>query len=263
MIWTRSLLLMACLGSAVTITAMADEPNVTPEQLHSELKWVGRDCKKPGVPPPKPIHTVTYEDMARMTTDKRFKPKYVSWRRWIDVDGDGVCEIFDVGMPEVSNEPSGKFYGYPTRMLGFKNGEWSVISRMSLGWLPVVLADRRTGKVYGFAVTNGGNAGDIGGWPAGNWGHITFSDCQQFRKEISLAYMFAFDPPPELRSDELMSKVWTGGEQVFVVFPGVKALTENAKSLSCIKPYLDIAALIDKRVRELYPFYFSGPGGLK
>ena len=251
------LLFTAWLGLAVAMNVVAAEPDYTAEQLHAELKWVGRDCTKPKVEPPKPLLTVTYDDYAKMSNDKNYKPQYVSHRRWIDNDGDGICEIYDVGMPEVSGEPSGKFYGYPTRVLGFKNGKWETISHLSLGWLPMVLTDKRAGRTYVFSSSYAGLSGDLGGWPLAKWGNSTFDSCELFREHIALAYMLTFYPPAELKTDELMFNNWTGGDQIFVVFPGVKALTENAKSLACIQPYLGVAALIDRRVRELYPTYFS------
>lgn len=257
------ILLVVSLSAVSPIISVANGKPYTADQLQKKLEWVSRSCKKPEAPPPKPLRTISYNDMAKMSNNAKYIPKYISYRRWINTNGNGNCDIYDVGMPVISSASDGKFYGYPTRIISFSKGHWKIIKQTGLGWIPVVLKDKNTGKIYLWSVTYGGLAGDIGGWPIANWGEIRYTDCQTFHKEIYLAYMFAFHPPPEFKSDELMSQTWTGGNQLFMVFPGLKSLTENSKTLSCIKPYLRIAKMIDERAHILYPFDFSSSGWLR
>jgi hypothetical protein len=211
---------------------------------------------------------LSYEEFIKKETVKDHKSHYEYWRRWIDIDGDGICEIFDVNMPKEA-PLSNRFYGYTTTVRTVEKGAWK--TKFEGGWFPLVLKDNKHKMIYPFispfAGAKDGYYSASGLSPDSNWGKMyEGSDadiCRAFRRDISLAYMFVFDPPVELKTDELMSDEWTGGNEVFAVFNGLNVVKKMAASLACIKPYLNVASEIDKRIRERYPTYFSGQRDMK
>jgi hypothetical protein len=150
-----------------------------------------------------------------------------------------------------------------------EGGKWT--GGFEGGWFPLVLKDKKYAATYHlvspFSGKKDGYYSSTGLTPGSNWGKIYEGSnadiCNAFRRNISLAYMLAFDPPQELTTDDLMSEEWTGGLEIFAVFNGLSAVKQMAGTLSCIKPYLDVAADIEIRIRERYATYFSGAAGIK
>src|SRR6478609_5291356 len=91
----------------------------TLESFSKEYKWVNiGKCKRPAVKPPSRIWLDGPPDL-------RLKDKKMSFRRWADGDGDGICEVYDVEVPDDGPQPE-RYGGYRMRTSVFDQGKWHV-----------------------------------------------------------------------------------------------------------------------------------------
>jgi hypothetical protein len=120
-------------------------------------------------------------------------PNKISVRRWMDWNGDGVCELFDIEELEESAFTQ-KIYGYPVRVGRYMDNKWEYIGVGVGNWFPLILLDRTTGEknkliyLYG----NAGYSPSAQGVPGG---------CAMLRRYLAEGYMLNFRFPRFAKDD--------------------------------------------------------------
>jgi hypothetical protein len=159
-----------------------------PAEFEGDFVWLNAGkCNKPPVPPLKPIY---FRDPKNEKDKKR-----IFVRRWLDADGDGICEVYDIGEMEISNFTS-KIYGYPIRISKYVGGRWKASPTTTGSWVPLILMDKSNGQrmqvdyVYG----NAGYSTAAGFIP---------EDCELVRKYLAISYMLLFHFPEFAKNDPI------------------------------------------------------------
>lgn len=176
------------LGMAILKSSVAGdlgEPQ-QPDKFKEDFLWVNAGkCNRPSAKPIPPIFFLDPE-----------KNKHkIFMRRWLDADGDGMCELYDVGEMETSKFTS-KIYGYPIRISKYTGGRWKVSPIMAGSWIPLILLDKVSGErmqvdyVYG----NAGYSAAAGFSPV---------NCEISRKYLAISYMLLFHFPEFAKNDPL------------------------------------------------------------
>jgi hypothetical protein len=225
--------LFACLTGPVFATS--------PQSLESfekELEWVNvTNCKRPPVKPPPPLRIAPLNESVK-------SKKRISIRRWLDEDGDGQCEIYDVGELEKSYYTA-KIYGYPIRTARYKKGKWSVGIESTGEWFPLILLDKVTGARYDVFYAYG-NAG----YSVGSTGPVP--DCESMRWTLAVGYMLFFHFPKFAKIDPLMDPdgEWNDYKSGYINshYPGKDNFLASPVSNDCREKY---RLVIDALAKEL------------
>lgn len=159
-----------------------------PAEFKEDFVWVNAGkCNKPPVRPPQPIYF--RDPMHQKNKSKIFV------RRWLDADGDGACEVYDIGEVETSSFTS-KIYGYPIRISKYVGGRWKAFPITTGNWVPLILLDKSNGQrmridyVYGNA-----------GYSAA--ARFIPEDCELVRKYLAISYMLVFHFPEFAKNDPI------------------------------------------------------------
>lgn len=179
--------LLGLIFSKGSISNDIKEPQ-QPAEFKKDFVWVNAGkCNKPPVRPTQPIY---FRDPEHEKNNKK-----IFVRRWLDSDGDGVCEVYDVGEMQASKF-TGKVYGYPIRISRYIDGRWKVSPIMTGNWVPLILLDKSNGEriqvdyVYGNA-----------GYSAA--ARFIPEDCELARKYLAISYMLVFHFPEFARNDPI------------------------------------------------------------
>lgn len=160
------------------------------ESFESEFEWINiRNCRRPSLEPPPPIWITPPSSLKGVN-------KRVSIRRWLDENGDGLCELYDVEKLEKSYY-TGKIYGYPYRVATYEYGKWSIQFGSTGRWLPLILLDKVTGTRLNIFYAYG-NAGYTEG------GTGPRPDCESMRSTLAEGYMLLFHFPKFAKEDPAM-----------------------------------------------------------
>jgi hypothetical protein len=162
-----------------------------PQNLQSffaEFAWVdATHCKIPKANPPSKlwIHGLDFNHGSK----KR------SFRRWIDVDGDDICELYDVTDLETSAFTE-KVYGFPVRMYKFESKKWKKYGGGFQPWIPMILLDMKTKEriIIDYVYGNAGYSPSTKGTPV---------DCEYLRRYLGVGVMLYFNFPIFAQRDEL------------------------------------------------------------
>lgn len=181
-------------GLCLTVILVTDaSAELLPQSLESfekEFQWLNiSDCKRPLAKPPPPI-------WINPPSSSEGVNKRVSIRRWLDENGDGFCELYDVEGLEKSYY-TGKIYGYPYRAATYEQGKWSIQFGSTVRWLPLILLDKITGTRFNIFYTYG-NAGYTEG------GASPRPDCESMRSTLAEDYMLLFHFPKFAKEDPAM-----------------------------------------------------------
>lgn len=233
---TKFFLIFLVISMTFSTSSNAEKPQ-SPSAFEQEFEWVNvKDCKRPAIKPPKPIWI---KPLGESETKKRI---YV--RRWLDADGDGVCELYDVEELEKSFF-TGKLYGYPRRVSIYEKGKWSIHEGRLEGWLPLILLDRTSGNRLDVSYSYG-NAG----YSAGSTGRRP--DCESVRKTLAEGYMLFFHFPKFAKVDPAMDPdgEWNDYKSGYVnsQYPGKENFLASPVNDDCKKKY---SLIIDMLAKEL------------
>jgi hypothetical protein len=173
----------------------------TLESFSNEYEWINvKRCKRPVAKAPPRIWIDTPKN-------SKMKEKKISLRRWADRDGDGICEIYDVGDTwKEDDSNNGEDYpnnrkDYPMRTMRFENGKWRIPEDWSNIWVPLILLDKVTGARIEIPY-KAGNAGyDMTPMSFNN----EFSGkCEEARVKLAIGYMLLFRFPKFAKNDPVM-----------------------------------------------------------
>lgn len=179
--------LIFCLGFLNFLTCYADSPQEF-RSFMSEFVWVDpKICKIPKAKAPEKlmIYGIDFNHLSR----KR------SYRRWIDVDGDGICELYDIAELQ-SSAFTGKIYGIPTRAFKFENNAWKKFGGGAYSWIPMILLDKKRERriIIDYVYGNAGYSLSLKSVPI---------DCEDLRQYLGVGAMLYFNFPMMARLDEL------------------------------------------------------------
>jgi hypothetical protein len=210
----------------------------SPAEFEQEFRWVNvKDCVRPPIIPPKPIWINPLDDLGRSN-------KKIYIRRWLDADGDGICELYDVEEIEKSHF-TGKLYGYPRRVSIYEKGKWNIHTGRLEGWLPLILLDRITGARLNVSYSYG-NAG----YTTGATGPRP--DCESLRWTLAEGYMLFFNFPKFAKDDPVMDPkgIWNDYMSAYVnsQYPGKDNFLASPVSSDCKEKY---RLVIDALAKEL------------
>lgn len=208
------------------------------ESFEKEFQWINiKTCKRPAVTPPPRI-------LIKTSADSKSGNRKVSIRRWLDEDGDGLCEIYDVQELEQSYY-TGKIYGYPYRASRYENGKWSMQDGSTGRWLPLILLDKVTGTrlnifyAYGKAGYTEGGAGPR-------------PDCESMRTTLAEGYMLLFHFPKFAKEDPAMDPdgMWNNYISGWInsQYPEKSILLESPVSDGCKQKYRLVIDAIYKKL---------------
>jgi hypothetical protein len=207
------------------------------ESFEKELKWADvMSCKRPLLKPPPPVWILPPSGLEGK--------KKISVRRWLDEDGDGICELYGVGKLEKSYYTN-KIYGYPIRRSWYKNGKWDIGIESTGGWFPLILLDKLTNARYEVFYTYG-NAG----YSSGSTGPRP--DCESLRRTLAVGYMLFFHFPQFAKIDPAMDPEgdWNDYQSGYVnsQYPGKENFLVSTVSDECKAKY---QLIIDVLAKEL------------
>lgn len=224
---------------ALLAASMAINVHAQPlSELLADYAWTGRDCSTPAGNLPAPI---LIDDPEAEAGSAR-----IALRSKVDVDGDGICEIYDVAPQEVS-ATTGKIYGFPIRLSRYADGRWHVGQPAVAGWVPLVLQNRKTKARAIFALNDGGDAGSSTSMGAQGVGR-----CEQERLLIVGAYLLLFAPPAELKTDPALSPKWTGTLDYVLSEHLMQGRTDQfyAQFGDCMAPYKGVVDQVRSRLAQ-------------
>nr|WP_314625391.1 hypothetical protein [uncultured Noviherbaspirillum sp.] len=207
------------------------------ESFEKEFRWLNiSDCKRPLAKPPPPIRI-------KSPSVSKNNSATVSIRRWLDEDGNGLCELYDVQNLEKSYY-TGKLYGYPYRAATYENGKWAVEYGSTGRWLPLILLDKVTGTRLNIFYAYG-NAGYTEG------GAGPRPDCESMRSTLAEGYMLLFHFPKFAKEDPVMDPtgIWNDYVSGWInsQYPERSILLESPVSEKCMMKYrLVIDAIAEK-----------------
>lgn len=158
------------------------------ESFLADFVWMdSKNCKIPKARAPQKImiHGIDFNH----SLEKK------SYRRWIDADGDGVCELYDVAELE-SSKFTGKIYGFPTRVVKFKKDNWKKFGGGLNAWIPMILFDKERNQrvVVDYVYGNAGYSPSLKSVPA---------TCDDLRQYLAVGAMLYFKFPMTARRDDL------------------------------------------------------------
>lgn len=205
-----------------------------------EFEWVNiKNCKRPPIKPPKVIW-IAPPDGPGMSKKRIFV------RRWMDADGDGVCELYDVEKLEESHF-TGKIYGYPRRVSIYKKGNWATRGGRLEGWLPLILLDRIVGTRLDVSYSYG-NAG----YTVGATGPRP--SCESVRLTLAEGYMLFFHFPNFAKEDPVMDPdgIWNDYQSGYVnsQYPGKENFFASTVSEDCKEKYRLVIDALAKRLEN-------------
>lgn len=235
----KNLSVICCLHFGATLSGAAIA--VSPQSLESfekELDWVNiTNCRKPPVKPPPPVRIAPLNESLK-------SKKRISIRRWLDEDGDGQCELYDVEELGKSYY-TGKIYGYPIRRSWYEKGKWNVGIGSTDGWFPLILIDRLAGARYEVFYTY-----ENAGYSAGSRGPVP--DCESMRWTLAVGYMLFFHFPKFAKDDPVMDPdgEWNDYKSAYVNshYPGKKNFLSSPVPDECKERY---RLVIDALAKEL------------
>lgn len=208
------------------------------ESFEKEFEWINiKNCERPALKPPPPI-------WIKSPTGSKRDNKKISIRRWLDEDGDGLCELYDVQELEQSYY-TGKIYGYPYRTSRYGNGKWNRHVGSTGRWLPLILLDKVTSTrlnifyAYGMAGYTEGAAGPR-------------PDCESMRTTLAEGYMLLFKFPKFAKEDPAMDPdgVWNDYISGWISsqYPEKSILLESPVSDECKQKYQLVIDAIYKKL---------------
>jgi hypothetical protein len=217
--------------------SIADSPQSL-ATFEKEFEWVNvKNCKRPAIKPPKVI-LIAPPDAPENPTKRIFI------RRWLDADGDGVCELYDVEELEKSYY-TGKLYGYPRRVSIYEKGKWNIHNGRLGGWLPLILLDKVTGTRLDVSYSYG-NAGYTSGATGPR------PDCESVRWTLAEGYMLFFHFPKYAKDDSVMDPngIWNDYKSAYVnsQYPGKDNFLASPVPDECKEKY---RLVIDALAKEL------------
>ena len=208
------------------------------ESFEKEFEWLNlKNCKRPSIKPPLPIWIDPPPEL--LMNEKR----KISVRRWLDSNGDGWCEVYDVEELEKSYF-TGRLYGYPNRRSRYENGKWKIQKGSVGSWFALILFDKvnksRIDASYSY-----GNAG----YTVGSTGMR--SDCDSMRSTLAVGYMLFFHFPKFAKDDPAMDPegIWNDYKSGYVEsqYPTKQTFLNSPVSGECKEKYrLVIDALANK-----------------
>lgn len=236
----NSLFNYSLIGLAIIAGSASATSPQSVESFEKELEWVDvRNCRKPVAKPPPPVWIAPLDE-------SKSSRKRISVRRWLDEDGDGQCELYDVAELETSHF-TGKIYGYPLRRARYEKGTWKVGTPSTGAWFPLILLDKVTGARYDVFYTYG-NAG----YSASAGGPLP--NCDSLRWTLAVGYMLFFHFPKFAENDPVMNPDgdWNDYKSGYASsqYPGKEGFLASPVSSECKEKYRLVIDALAKRLEN-------------
>jgi len=230
--------LLSILLSVLALPACAKYFPQSLDSFEQEFQWLNtKDCKRPPLKPPLPIWIEPPSESDGVV-------KKVNIRRWLDEDGDGICEIYDIQALEKSYY-TGKLYGYPYRKSTYEKEKWISQHGSTGRWLPLILLDKLTNRRLNvfYAYGNAGySEGGTGPRP----------DCESLRSTLAEGYMLLFNFPKFAKEDPVMDPrgIWNDYISGWInsQYPEKSGLLASPVTEECKQKYQLVMEAIAKRL---------------